>query len=347
MSTLAKWATPPAPGGFPGLAIGARPKNAAKLITLSLSRMGRPRRNLITMLNVTKRLARTLALMALLAALPLAPAFAQDGEAAAPNGDTVVATVNGQPITEGELVFAAEDMAQDLARVPPDQRRAFLLNVMVDMKLLSSAALEAGMSETDIFAKRLKFLEERALRRAYVAEIIGTAESEEAMRAEYDAYIAAFTPADEVRASHILVEQEAKATELKAQLDGGADFATLARENSIDPGAANGGDLGFFGRGMTAPPFEEAAFALAEPGAVSEPVQSQFGWHIIKLDEKRQTAPRSYEEVTAELRQKVQIDAITARMQELLDSAEIDIADPSLASMFSNAQAEDVAPAAE
>lgn len=294
------------------------------------------------MLNVSKRLVRSLALAALLTTTPLATAYAQEGEAAATTAESVVATVNGQPITEGELVFAAEDMAQDLARVPPDQRRSFLLNVMVDMKLLSSAAREAGMADTDVFAKRLKFLEERALRRAYVAEIIGAAENEEALRAEYDAYVAAFTPADEVRASHILVEEEDKAKELKAQADGGADFATLARENSIDPGAANGGDLGFFGKGMMVPPFEEAAFALANPGDISEPVQSQFGWHVIKLEEKRQSQPRTFEELAPELRQKLQIDAITGRMQELLDGAEIDVADPELADMFKDNQ-----PAAE
>jgi len=295
------------------------------------------------------RLVRTLSLAALLATTTLTASFAQDAAPVAPapaaavTPETVVATVGGEAITEADLSFAAEDMAQDLAQMPPEQRRAFLLRVLIDMKVMSGAAKAAGMDQTALFAQRLKYLEERALRRAYFADAIAGAVTEEAVRAAYDAYVADFKPEDEIRASHILVESEDKAKELKAQLDGGADFATLARENSIDPGAANGGDLGFFGPGMMVKPFQDAAFALANPGDISEPVQSQFGWHIIKLEEKRQSSPLPFEQVASQLQQQVLMQTFTKKVDELMSGVTIDVTDPTLKAALDAQDAQDAA----
>ncbi len=291
--------------------------------------------------NTSSRFVRALALMALFVAAPVSTAFAQDAEAAAPaiTPETVVATVNGEAITEAELSFAAEDMAQELSQMQPEQRRAFLLRVMIDMKVMSGAAREAGMDQTDLFAQRQKYLEERALRRAFFADAIAAAVTQDLVRAEYDKYVAGFAPEDEIRASHILVEDEAKAKELKNEIDGGADFATLARENSIDPGAANGGDLGYFSRGMMVPPFEEAAFALTETGAVSEPVQSQFGWHIIQLNDKRQSSPPTFEQVAPQIQQQLLMTTFNAKVEELMSGAEIDIPDPALAAALAEQDA--------
>jgi len=309
--------------------------------------------------NSTLRLVRTFSLAALLAAAPALAAYAQDAVAApeapaaaqAPSidPDTVVATVGGQDITEADLGFAAEDMAQDLAQMPPDQRRPFLLRVLIDMKVMSNAAREAGMDKTDLFAKRLSYLEERALRRAYFADAIAGSVTEQSVRDAYDAFTADFQPQEEIHARHILVKTEDEAKAIKAEIDGGADFATLAKENSIDPGAANGGDLGFFGKGMMVPPFEQAAFALTEPGQVSDPVQSQFGWHIIKLEEKRMSAPPAFEQVAQQLQQQALMKAFGDKVDALMDGVEIDIADPALAAAL-NAQdqaADDAGAAAE
>ncbi|MFD1254694.1 Putative peptidyl-prolyl cis-trans isomerase Cbf2 precursor [Devosia equisanguinis] len=301
------------------------------------------------MFTHSMRLVRTLSLAALLATTTLTASFAQDAAPAAPapaatvTPETVVATVGGEAITEADLSFAAEDMAQDLAQMPPEQRRAFLLRVLIDMKVMSGAAKAAGMDQTALFAQRLKYLEERALRRAYFADAIAGAVTEEAVRAAYDAYVADFKPEDEIRASHILVESEDKAKELKAQLDGGADFATLARENSIDPGAANGGDLGFFGPGMMVKPFQDAAFALANPGDISEPVQSQFGWHIIKLEEKRQSSPQPFEQVASQLQQQVLMQTFTKKVDELMSGVTIDVTDPTLKAALDAQDAQDAA----
>ena len=309
------------------------------------------------MSNPTPRLLRAASLAVLLAAAPALSALAQDSTAPAAEATasaepeavdpaSVVATIGDDTITEGDLAFAAEDMAQDLAQMPPDERRAFLVRILIDMKVMSRAARDAGMDQTEIFAQRKEYLEERALRRAYFAEAIAASITEEAVRAEYDAYAGQFQPADEVRASHILVETEEEANSIKAELDGGADFATLAREHSIDPGAANGGDLGFFGKGMMVQPFEEAAFALAEAGDISVPVQSQFGWHIIKLEEKRKSQPPTFEQVAPQIQNQLLMKTFTKKVDELMAGVTVEITDPELKAKFDAQEAAEEAAAA-
>ena len=313
------------------------------------------------------RLARAASVLALILAVPaLAPAFAQDAapaaeapvaeapaaEAAAVTPETVVATVGGEAITEADLSFAAEDLTQELQQMPAEQRKPFLLRVLIDMKVMAKAGKDAGMAETPLFQQRLQYLEERALRRAFFAETIANAVTEEAVRASYDKFVAEFVPAEEIRASHILVSSEEEAKAVKAELDGGADFVALAKEKSIDPGAANGGDLGFFGKGMMVAPFEAAAYALTEIGQVSEPVQSQFGWHVIRLEEKRQSTPPAFEAVASQLQQQLLMTTFDDTVAKLMDGVAIDIPDAELAAAVAqqtetDAAAEEAAPAAQ
>ncbi|WDQ99842.1 peptidylprolyl isomerase [Devosia sp. J2-20] len=168
--------------------------------------------------------------------------------------------------------------------------------------------------------------------------------TEEAVRAEYDKLVADFQPSPEIRASHILVPTEEEAQAVKAELDGGADFATLAKEKSIDPGAANGGDLGFFGKGMMVAPFETAAYGLTEIGQVSEPVQSQFGWHVIRLEEKRDSAPPAFEQVAPQLQQQLLMTTFDDTVAKLMEGVAIDIPDAELSAAV-DAQTETEAPA--
>jgi peptidyl-prolyl cis-trans isomerase C len=303
------------------------------------------------MKNFSLRLVRTISLAALLVSAPAVASFAQDAaapaaDAAAVTPETVIATIGDETITEADLSFAAEDLAQDLAQMPPEERRPFLLRVLIDMKVMAGAAKDAGMDQTPLFAQRLNYLEERALRRAYFAEAIAGAVTEEAVRADYDAFVAQFTPTEEISAAHILVPTEEEANAIKAELDAGGDFAAIAKEKSIDPGSgANGGELGFFGKGMMVPQFEEAAFALTEPGQVSAPVQSQFGWHIIKLAEKRQSQPPTFEQVAPQVQQQVLMTTFNNKVEELMNGVEINITDPALAAAM---EAQDAAaPAAE
>ena len=243
-------------------------------------------------------------------ALGFGPVAAQDATTpAAPAAEitpqTVVATVGGEAITEADISFAAEDLAQELQQMPPEQRKAFLVTVLIDMKVMAKAAREQQMDQTDLFKQRLKYLEDRALRRAYFGEKIATAVTPEALQTAYEKLVAGFQGQEEVHARHILVATEEEAKAVKAELDGGKDFAELAKEKSTDPSAQqNGGDLGFFGKGMMVKPFEDAAFAM-EVGAVSDPVKSDFGWHVIKLEEKRMSQPPSLEQVSPQLQQQV------------------------------------------
>lgn len=283
------------------------------------------------MMKFSSRLTRTICLAAVLSAATTLGAFAQAASAPAVAPETVVATVGGQPITEADLNFAAEDLAQDLGRMPAAERRAFLLRVLIDMKVMAGAAREAGMDKTELFAQRLNYLEERALRRAYFADAIAGQVTEAAVRADYDKFVADFQPQEEIHARHILVETKEEADAIEAELKGGADFATIAQEKSIDPGSgANGGDLGFFSKGMMVPEFETAAFALANPGDVSEPVQSQFGWHIIKLEEKRQSQPPAFEQVASQVQQQVLMRVFNEKVEELMSGVTIDVTDPEL-----------------
>jgi len=281
------------------------------------------------------RLARTVSVVALmLTAGAIAPVVAQDAAPAVEevtiSPDTVVATVGGEPITEADLSFAAEDLTQELQQMPPEQRKPFLLRVLIDMKVMAKAGQDAGMADTPLFQQRLNYLKDRALRRAFFAETIGGAVTEAAVRADYDKFVADFVPADEIRASHILVPTEEEAKAVKAQLDGGADFATVAKEKSIDPGAANGGDLGFFSKGMMVAPFEAVAFAMTEPGQISDPVESQFGWHVIKLEEKRKSTPPAFEQVAGQLQQQLLMRTFDETVEKLMDGVTVDIPDAAL-----------------
>ena len=143
------------------------------------------------------------------------------------------------------------------------------------------------------------------------------------VQAAYDAEVAAFKPAPEFSAAHILVDSEDKAKALKAEIDGGKDFAEVAKANSSDGSAANGGDLGWFGMGQMVPEFETAVVAL-EPGQVSAPVKSQFGWHLIKLNEKRETAPPPLDQARPEIENKLRQEALEAKLVELRAAAKIE-----------------------
>ena len=259
---------------------------------------------------------------------PVAPAEA----APAPAPDTVVAPVGEETITEADIAFAAEDLQQELSQMPPEERRAFLVTVLIDMKVMAKAAREQQMDQTETFRRRLQYLEERALRRAYFADKIAAGVTPEAVQAAYDAFVAGFQPQEEVHARHILVATRQDAEAIKAELAAGKPFELLAMEKSTDPsGAQNGGDLGFFSRGMMVKPFEDAAFALTEPGHLSEPIESQFGWHIIKLEEKRQSQPPSLEEVGPQLQQQVMFKAFEDSVGTLKQGLAIDIPDAALA----------------
>ncbi|HZY68152.1 MAG TPA: peptidylprolyl isomerase [Devosia sp.] len=287
-------------------------------------------------------LLKTLAFALVLLAAPTA-ATAQDSSASseqpsqeqpapAPvSPDTIVATVGGEAITEADLAFAAEDVGANLNQVPPDQLRAVLLAQMIDLKLMAQAGEAAGVQDDPLFQLRLDYLTDRALRRSYATEAVSNTITDEAIQAEYDRQIAAIPQEDEVHARHILVSTEEDARAVKAELDAGADFAELARTKSIEPNAAqSGGDLGYFKQAVMVKPFADAAFAM-EVGQVSDPVQTQFGWHIIKVEDRRPAAKPTLEELGPQIGQQLYVQKYREVFDGLRQSTTIDIPDATLA----------------
>lgn len=254
-------------------------------------------------------------------------ATAQDAAAEAEN--PVVAIINGEEVTQIDLQLAAQDLRATLAQVPPDEQFLALVNGIIDIRLMARAAEKEGLAEDEGAARRLQFVRDRALRAEYLRAHVFDSITDEAVQAKYDAEVAAFVPEDEVKASHILVEDEQAAKDIIAELDAGGDFAAIAREKSIDVGSgANGGDLGFFVKSRMVEPFAVAAFAL-EPGAYTkEPVQSEFGYHIILSVDKRQTTPPTLAQRSNALREEVARDLFIAEIDKLRKDAKIELIPP-------------------
>ena len=260
---------------------------------------------------------------------PAAPA--QAAPAAAPDPATVVATVGGEPITEADLALAISDLDQQFSQLPPEQRRAAALAAIIEIRVLAAEAVEKGLDKDPEFQRQLEFLRQRALHSEYVEKEVAAGVTDEEVRARYDKQMADTPPVNEVKARHILVKTEEEAREIIKQLDAGGDFEKLASEKTDDPsGKTTGGDLGYFGPGQMVPEFETAAFALDVGGYTKEPVQSQFGWHVIKVEDKRAQQPPAFEQVRDQVRSLLFRETYFAEVKELRGQAEIEVADPEL-----------------
>ncbi len=243
----------------------------------------------------------------------------------------VVATVNGQPITEADLTLAESDLDQQFSRLPAEQRRAAALSAIIEIRLLAAEAQSKGFDKDPDFQRRMKFLQDRALHSQVVDREVAKAITDDQVRARYDKEIADAPPVNEVHARHILVKTKEEAEAIIKQLDAGAKFEDIAKEKSADAGSgANGGDLGYFGPGQMVPEFEKAAFAL-EPGTYTkEPVQSQFGWHVIKVEDKRVQQPPAFDQVKAQVRSLLLRDKYLELVKSLRSAAKVDVTDPEL-----------------
>ena len=230
---------------------------------------------------------------AALLSAPLAAARAQDN-------DAVVARVNGVEIRDSDIAFAEEEIGGNMPSVPPQQKRDYLINYLVDVIVLSQAAEKQKLNERADVKHRLAFDHNRLLMESLLQDAGKSALSDEAEHKVYDEAIKQVKNEEEVHARHILVENEDEAKAILAQLKGGADFATLAKEKSKDPGAAEGGDLGYFTKEQMVPEFAEVAFKLNK-GQLSDPVKTQFGWHIILVEDKRIKPTPTFEQVKPQI----------------------------------------------
>jgi peptidyl-prolyl cis-trans isomerase C len=242
--------------------------------------------------------------------------------------DPVVARVNGADIKQSDLDFAASEVGPRLSNFPPEDRRRVLLQYVIESELMAGAAEKDKLNDAANFPDRVKYHGRRALRDAYFDEGISKAVSDDEAKKIYDEKFANMKPEQEIHARHILVATEVEAKDVAKRVKKGEDFATLATEKSKDTNA-KGGDLGFFGRGQMLKPFEEAAFAL-DVGQVSEPVQTQFGWHIIKVEEKRDQPVPTFDQVKEAIRAQLVQQKAQEIVTGLRDSAKIEVVDPEL-----------------
>jgi peptidyl-prolyl cis-trans isomerase C len=261
------------------------------------------------------------ALFAAAFALCASQAWAQ---APAPAGDPVVAKVDGVEIRESDLALAEEEVAASLPPdASPDAKRNYLITHLVDMILLGRAAEEQGLSGTDDFKKRFAAMRMKLLAGLLLRQVAQKDVSEQAMRKVYDDAVKQMGDEQEVRARHILLETEDQAKAVLADLKKGADFAEVAKQKSKDPAAADGGDLGYFTKDQMVPEFADAAFKL-DKGKISDPVKTAFGWHIIKVEDKRKKPVPSYDQVKDQLAGVVAQQAQAELVNKLRTQAKIE-----------------------
>jgi peptidyl-prolyl cis-trans isomerase C len=239
-----------------------------------------------------------LALAAFLAA-PIAAAIAQD-KPKDQGPDPVIARANGVEIRQSDLALAAEEIGSNMPQMPPDQKRQYLVTYLADIVVLAQAAEQQKLPDRDDVKHRIQFERNKVLMETLLQNAGEAAQTDDAMHKVYDDAIKQMPPEEEIHARHILVPTEDEAKAIEAELKKGADFATLAKEKSKDPGAADGGDLGYFTKDQMVPEFSEAAFKL-DKGQISDPVKTQFGWHIIKLEDKRTKPTPTFDEVKSQI----------------------------------------------
>jgi len=232
---------------------------------------------------------------ALIFSMPLA------ASAQAPAADPVVAKVDGIDIHESDVALAEEELGASLPHdATPEARRNYLVTHLVDMILLSRAAEEQGLSGSDDFKRRFAAMRTKLLAGLMLRQAAQKSVNEEAMHKVYDDAVKQMGDEQEVRARHILVETEDQAKAIEADLKKGADFAELAKQKSKDPAAADGGDLGYFTKDQMVPEFADVAFKL-DKGQISDPVHTQFGWHVIKVEDKRAKQPPKFDDVKPQI----------------------------------------------
>ncbi|UWQ91479.1 peptidylprolyl isomerase [Aliisedimentitalea scapharcae] len=240
--------------------------------------------------------------------------------AAAPHSETVVARVNGEEITLGHVIIARQTLPQQYQQLPND-----VLYDAIVKQLVQQTALKQSLQGPTPQLVELSLENERRslLAGEAIDRVMQDAATEDDVRTAYETRYADGFGGTEYNASHILVESKEDALDIKDQLDSGADFAEMAKEKSTGPSGPNGGSLGWFGEGRMVPEFEEAVKSL-EPGQISDPVATQFGWHLIQLSDKRQQSAPELDAVRGELEAELREEAVGKRVVELVEAAEVE-----------------------
>ncbi|KAA1179262.1 peptidylprolyl isomerase [Rhizobium tropici] len=269
-----------------------------------------------------------------------APVFAADAK------DPVVAKVGDVEIHQSELNLAIANLDPQLGQLPDDQKKVAALSASIDVKLLSQQAATEKLDQTPDFQAHMAYLRDRELHNAFFKAHVADKITDDEVKARYDKEVAALPKQEEVHARHILVKTEDEAKAIIKELDAGKDFAALAKEKSTDPNKADGGDLGYFGHGRMVKEFEDAAFALPVGTYTKTPVKTDFGWHIIKVEDKRNAPPPPFDQVKDQVRQLVMRDKYLELLNKAKTDTKVVINDPALSKAYDDAQKQqDAAPA--
>jgi peptidyl-prolyl cis-trans isomerase C len=255
----------------------------------------------------------------------ISPVNAQD----AAKDDKVIAIVNGHEIKVSEVRMAMDDIIGQLPDLPKKMRYPFVVEFLVERHLLAQLAVKDGIADTDEYKRRLALYQAKALRDAYFAQVISPKVTEDEIKAAYDQEAAKVAQTERIRARHILVASEKEAGEILAQLAAGAKFEDLAKKFSLDGSKEFGGDLGYFTAAEMVPEFSKAAFAL-KAGETSQPIKTDFGWHVIKLEDRKIGNAQPYDQVKGAIRNVLLRKKVQDIMASLRTTAKIEIVDADL-----------------
>jgi peptidyl-prolyl cis-trans isomerase C len=287
------------------------------------------------MLRLNTILRTTLLASALAVTWPLA------GSAQEAKDDKVIAIVNGHEIRTSEVQMATDDIVGQLPDLPPKLRYPFVVEYLIERHLLAQYAVKEGIAETDEYKRRLALYQAKALRDAYFFQKIRPEVTEEMIKAAYDEEAAKVAQTERIRARHILVGTEKEAQDILDRLNNGEDFAALAKQYSLDGSKDYGGDLGYFTAAEMVAEFSTAAFAL-KAGEISQPVKTDFGWHIIKLEDRKMGAAQPYDQVKSAIRNVLLRRKVQETMDKIRGASKVEIVDEDL-----KKYAEDAAKAAK
>ena len=272
-----------------------------------------------------RNILKTSLLVSALGLMALPIAMAQD----APKEDKIIAIVNGHEIKVSEVQMATDDIIGQLPDLPPKLRYPFVVEYLVERHLLAQYAVKEGIADTDEYKRRLALYQAKALRDAYFFQTLRPQVTEEQIKAVYDQEAAKVAQTERVRARHILVGTEKEAQDSLARLSKGEKFENLAKQYSLDGSKDYGGDLGYFTAPEMVPEFSKAAFSL-KTGETSQPVKTDFGWHIIRVEDRKLGAAQPYDQVKSAIRNVLLRKKVQETMDKIRSASKIEILDEDL-----------------
>jgi peptidyl-prolyl cis-trans isomerase C len=274
------------------------------------------------------------------ALIVLSPSIAQSQSADALAGeDKVVAKVNGYEIKTSEVRMAFDDVIGQLPNMPPKLRFPFVVEFLIERHLLAQVAAKDGIGESEDYKRRLAAYQAKALRDSYLAQKISPSVSDDEIKAAYDKESAKVKQTERVRARHILVATEKEANDIEDKLKAGSKFEDMAKQYSMDGSKDYGGDLGYFTAPEMVKEFSDAAFKL-KVGEISPPVKTDYGWHIIRMDDRKMGAAQPFDQVKTAIKNVLVRDKVQALLASLQGTAKVEIIDADLKKSQEEAQAQ-------